>query len=154
MCTGAEVALLVAAGASTAITVHNQKEQADFQADQAKANAETERQAGEIKAQKARERARRVAASARAAIAASGLDVNSVSANLINKDIIERGEEDAFVQTLNAEDRASALRQQANVFKLEGKQAVSSGVARFGSSAVSAGARSDGTWYGYGGSNA
>lgn len=151
MCTGAEIALIAVAAGGTAITVKNQKDIADFQAEQAKANAQAEKDAGEIRAEQARERARRIAASARASLAASGLDIDSITGNLINKDIIMRGEQDAFAQTLNAEDRATALRQQADVFKLRGDQAVSSGVANFSSTAISTGARKDGTWYGMGG---
>lgn len=151
MCTGAEIALLGTAIGGTAIQVSQQKKLADFQADQANANANTEKQAGEIRAEKARERARHIAASARASLAASGLDLDSVTANLINQDIVKRGEEDAFTQTLNAEDRATALRQQADVFNLRGDQAVVSGVANVASSAISTGVRKDGSWYGMGG---
>jgi hypothetical protein len=152
MCTGAEIAMIAVAVAGTAITVKNQQDMADFQEKQAKANADAERQAGEIRAQQARDRARRIAASARASLAASGVNIDSVTGNLINKDITMRGEQDAFAQTLNAEDRATALRQQADVFKLRGDQAVSSGVANLSSTVISTGARQDGTWYGMGGS--
>jgi pyruvate/2-oxoglutarate dehydrogenase complex dihydrolipoamide acyltransferase (E2) component len=151
MCTGAEVALLATMAGSTAIQVSQQKKLSDFQADQANANADAEKQAGELRAEKARERAKHIAASARAALAASGIDLDSVSANLINKDIVERGEKDAFVQELNAEDRATALRQQADVFNLQGDQAVVAGVANLSSSAISTGVRKDGSWYGMGG---
>jgi len=151
MCTGAEIALIAVAAGGTAITVKNQKDLADFQADQAKANAETEKQAGQIRAEQTRERASRIAASARASLAASGVNIDSVTGNLINKDITMRGEEDAFFQEMNAEDRATALRQQADVFNLRGKQAVTEGVANVASSAISTGVRNDGTWYGMGG---
>lgn len=151
MCTGAEVALLAATVASTAATVEHQKDVAEFQADQARARADTEKQAGEIRAEKARERAKRVASSARAAMAASGVDIDSVTGNLINKDIIMRGEEDAFAETLNAQDRATALRQQADVFNMRGRQAQTAGAANIATTAISTGARSNGSWYGVGG---
>lgn len=155
MCTGLEVAALVAATAGTAISVKQQSDMADFQAEQASANADTERQAGEIRAQQSRERARKVAASARASLAASGIDVGSPSADLINKDIIERGEKDAFTQTVDATDRATALRQQADISSLRGSQAQVAGALNIASSVISTGANS-GAWgsQGVGESNA
>lgn len=141
MCTGVELAL-VAGGLSTAgtlIGVQQQQELADFQAEQATANAETAQQAGEIAAEKTRERARKVAAAARASLAASGIDIGSPSAELINKDILERGEKDAFVQTADAGDRASRLRQQADVFSLRGAQAPIAGATQIGQTVISTG---------------
>lgn len=130
MCTGAEAALLVASIGSTAIAVEQQRDVAKFQAGQARANADAEKQAGEIRAQKARDRAQRLASTARATLAASGIDIDSVTANLINKDILIRGERDAFVETLDAEDRATALRQQADIFSLRKQQATIAGGAQ------------------------
>jgi len=150
MCTGVELALLGATAATTAISVNQQQKMDDFQEAQAKANAVVEKDAGEIRAQQARDRAKRIAASARAALAASGLNIDSVTGNLINKDIMIRGEQDATTEMLNATDRATAIRQQADVFNLKGKQAMTAGVTDFASSAISTGARKDGTWYGYG----
>jgi len=146
MCTGFEFAALAATAVGTAVTVKNQQDIAGFQADQANANAETEKQAGEMRAAKTRERGKRIAASARAAMAASGVDIDSVTGNLINKDIVERTEQDAFTETLNAGDRATALRQQADVFSLRGSQAATAGVANFASSAISIGGQAG--WYG------
>jgi hypothetical protein len=145
MCTGAEVALLMA-GASTAITVKQQRDVAGFQQEQATALAEEQKAAGEIRADKVRERAKRVAASARAAMAASGLDITSITGGLIEKDIFKRGEEGAFTEELQAEDRATALRQQADVFSLRKSQAAMAGAADFGQSAISIGGKSG--WYG------
>lgn len=151
MCTGVEIALLAASAATTAISVTQQQKTANFQEAQAKANAATEAQAGEIRAEQARERARRIAASARASLAASGINIDSVSGNLINKDIIMRGEQEASAEIMGATDRATALRQQADIFGLQSRQAATAGLATFASSAISTGARKDGTWYGYGG---
>ena len=146
MCTGSELALIAAAvGAGSAIHQGNQqKKLANFQAEQANANANAEREAGEIRAEQARERAMRVAASARASLAASGVNIDSITGNLINKDIIKRGEKDAFTETLNAEDRATALRQQADVFRLRGRQAQQAGYIRAANSAIKSGSQ----WHG------
>lgn len=151
MCTGAEAALLIGSTAGTAISIKQQGDLADFQESQARANADAEQQAGELRAEKTRERALRIAASARATLAASGVNIDSVTGNLINKDILERGEQDAFIQTLNAKDRATALRQQADIFNLQGDQSFVSGVTDLADSAISTGARKDGSWYGMGG---
>lgn len=147
MCTGAELALVAGglSAAGTVIGVQQQQELANFQAEQASANAETEQQAGEIRAEKTRERARKVAAAARASLAASGIDIGSPSAELINKDILERGEQDAFTQTSDASDRASRLRQQADVFSLRGRQAPLVGALQIGQSAISL-AGTQGAW--------
>jgi len=151
MCTGAEIAILASMAAGTAISVNQQNKMANFQEAQAKQSAVEETQAGELRAEQARERAKRIAASARANMAASGVNIDSVTSNLINKDIIARGEKDAFTETLNAADRATALRQQADVFNLQGRQAVTAGVVNLATSAIATGARRDGSWYGRGG---
>ena len=73
MCTGMELALVAATGIQAGSAImqgQQQKDMYEYQAAQADADAETARQAGEIKAERIRKKARSVAASTRAALAA------------------------------------------------------------------------------------
>lgn len=151
MCTGAEIALIGAAVAGTGSAIYSgeqQKDLADYQAKQANADADTERQAAEIRGDKIREKAKSHAASVRASLAASGVSLDSVSANLINKDIIQRGEEDALVGNNDSADAASRLRAQASALRAQGRGAQVAGYAKAGSTALSGYAGYKGGWYG------
>lgn len=153
MCTGPEVAMLFASGVSAGSAIMQGEQQKDYNeylAKQAEADADTERQAGEIRAKERREQARRIAASARANIAASGLDVDSVTANAINADIIKRGELDALTDVDNSLDAATRMRAQASGLRFDGRQAQTGGYAQAASTIASYGAASG--WYGGGGS--
>jgi hypothetical protein len=145
MCTGAEAVLLAKTGAIGVSAIQARK-LAKFQSAQASANAQAEEDAGELRAEKFRQRAKRVASSARAALAASGVGIDSITANLINKDIIERGELDASVEVSDAKDRATALRQGADIAKLRGRQAITSGIINIGASAVALNNQPSGRW--------
>lgn len=151
MCTGAEVALLVSAGVSAGSAIYSgeqQKDLADYQARQARADADAQKQAADIQAEKLRERAKRVAASARAALAASGVSLDSETAVAINKDIIERGEMDASTAQFDGLDAASRLRSQAQALRMQGNSARVAGYAQAGSAIVSYGNTAG--WYGSG----
>ncbi|MBU0537475.1 MAG: hypothetical protein KKF24_01215 [Gammaproteobacteria bacterium] len=151
MCTGAEIALIGAAVVGTGSAIYSgeqQKDLADYQAKQANADANAERQAAEIRGEKIREKAKSHAASVRASLAASGVSLDSVTANLINKDIIQRGEEDAIIGNNDSADAASRLRAQASVLRTQGRGAQVAGYAQAGSTALSGYAGYKGGWYG------
>jgi hypothetical protein len=137
---GVETALIVAAAASAASAAYSgytQNRNAKFQAKVQEQQANTERQAGELRAEQLRERAKRVAASFRAAGGVSGASLNSETYNLINKDIVQRGEEDAQVTINDANDQASLLRAQAQGLRYQGRNAQTAGLINASSSAIS-----------------
>lgn len=136
----------ISAGSSIA-SGYQQNQMASYQAKQANADAQAQKDAGEIEAEKIRDRAKRIAATARANLAASGISIDSPTANLINKDLIERGELDASTAVNNADDAASRLRQRAEALKLEGQGAIYQGYAGAAKSAISTYGKSKG-WYG------
>ena len=151
MCTGVEIALLASAGASAGMSVMSgmqQKEMNKFQAEQAEADAVTAKGEAQVRAEKIREQAKAQAAAARAALAASGVSLDSQSASLINKDIISRGEEDAFTGIDDSLDMASRLRASAKTLRTAGKQAMVAGIANAGSTALSTYAGYKSGWYG------
>lgn len=149
MCTGAEAFLIFSTAVSAGTAIHSANQQKDYNeylGKQAEADSRTERQAAEIKAAERREQARRVAASARANLAASGIDVDSETANAINKDIIQRGETDALTDIDNSLDAAARMREQASVYRMRGQQAQIAGYAQATSTIASYGNASG--WYG------
>lgn len=150
MCMGpeAQIALAIMTGASTAISVKQQNDQRSYQAKQLKADAETAKQAAEINAEKIRERSKRVASAARAAIAASGLNLESETANAINADIIQRGEMDAQLGIDDGADAATRLRASAQALRIESRNATVSGIASIGGTALNTYAGYKNNWYG------
>lgn len=118
------------------------------QAAQANADADAERGAAMVRAEKIRKMAKSQAASARASLAAGGVNLDSASASLINKDIIERGEQDALTNINDATDTAGRLRAQAKSLRSAGKQAVVGGLAQAGSSVLGTYANYKNNWKG------
>lgn len=142
MCTGVEIALIAGTAISAGSAVaagEQQKDMANYQAKQAQADARAEQDAAEIQGDKIREHSKRVASAARAAMAASGLSLESETANAINADIIKRGEKDALTGIDDSADMASRLRAQAQGLKLAGRSAQVAGYAKAGSSVLSTG---------------
>ena len=142
---------LGASGISAVSSIQSGRQQeaiADYQADQAEADAETAKQAAQIEGDKHREKVKRLAASARAAIAAAGFSLDSVTAEAINFDIIKRGEEDALINIKDAGDAASRLRAQADALRIGGNNAKTAGYAQAASSLLGTYAQAKGGWYG------
>lgn len=151
MCTGVEIALIASAGISAGSAIasgEQQKDMANYQAKQAQADARTAQDAAAIEGDKIREHSKRVASAARAAMAASGLSLESETANAINADIIKRGEKDALIGNDDGADMASRLRAQAQGLKIAGRSAQTAGYANAASSALSSYSASGGGWYG------
>jgi hypothetical protein len=151
MCTGVEVALLASAavGAGSAIYQgQQQKEFANYQADQAEADAAAEKGAAQVRAERIRSIARKTRGTARADLAAAGVNVGEGTPLLIEQDIIKRGEEDAILGIYDGDDAARRLRAQAQGLRIQGQQAQTAGYINAGSSALAAGANYSG-WRGY-----
>lgn len=150
MCDPISVALIatsVTAG-SAIYSGYQQKEMANYQAAQARADANAEEQAAAIRAEKIREQAKRQASSVRAALAASGVSIDSESANLINKDTIRRGELDAITGVNDATDAAGRLRAQATSLRYAGNSAVVAGYASAAGTALTSYSAYKSGWYG------
>lgn len=131
---GIETALLVASVAGTAMTAYGQMQQADAADKAAKYNAEVaDMQAkdainrGNIEAEKQRLKAQQVAGAQRAAMGASGAQVDSGSFSNILLDTATTGEKDAQTIRTNAMRQAWGLESQAEIDLYQGKQAKSAG---------------------------
>jgi len=143
----AVAATAVSAGTSV-MSGYQQKQMNKFKASQAEADAEAGKGEAMVRAEKIRKHTQARAASARAALAASGVDVGSESATLINKDIIKRGEEDALVGIDDSLDAARRLKASATTLRSAGNQAVIGGLAKAGSSVLDGYAKYNNGWYG------
>lgn len=104
-----------------------QKQQADYQADQAEADARAEKAAAEIRASRIRDLVEEQRGAARAAIAGSGVDVGEGTPLLLDQEIIRRGEEDAVLEVLGGQAAmergygyASGLRAQGSRYRAAG----------------------------------
>lgn len=147
---GVEVAI-AALAASTALGTfasiqggRAQKAQADYQADQAEADARAEKAAAEVRASRIRDMVEEQRGAARAAIAASGVEVNEGTPVLIDQEITRRGEEDAVLEILGGQAAmergygyASGLRAQGRRYRgagwLKGTSSLLSGAAEVAS---------------------
>lgn len=120
MCTGAEIAYFVAAGATaagTAVSVYSQNQAAD-KADalanqqrlQAQQDAQFAASEAELQAKQIRKAADRQRAEARAAIAASGATVGTGTAEQIDTQIAQESEQDALMAIYDGKNRSRAIR--------------------------------------------
>lgn len=131
---------LIATGVSAGTSViggMQQRKMANYQAEQAQADAEAEKGAAMVRADRIRELTRKRASAATAATAASGINVGSQTSQLITADIFKRGERDALIGLTEAEDAAGRLRAQAAGLRISGNQAAIQGVAQAGATVVS-----------------
>ena len=148
---GVETALIIAATVSAGASVMSgmqQKEISKGQARQADADANAAKGDAQVRAEMIRKVTQQKAASARAAIAASGGSLDSATASLINKDIVQRGEMDALIGVNDGMDTASRLRASAKSLRTAGSQAAVAGVVNAGTSALSTYAGYQAGWYG------
>ncbi len=133
---------MVAAAAVSAYSAYqqgeNQKEWNDYQAAQAQADANAEKSAAEVQAEKIRKLARIQAGEATASLAGSGVDVGEGTALNINKDIYGRAEEDAVMTIFGGSDRAARGNAEAAGYRLKGEQAQQAGYLNATSSLLSA----------------
>jgi hypothetical protein len=142
MCTGISMALMAVSAAAGAVSSiqqgRQQKAWADYQAEQAQADANAERGAAEVQAEKIRKMARIQAGEARAQLAGSGVDVGEGTALNINADIYGRAEEDAVMIIFGGADRAKRGEAEASGLKMKGAQAQQAGYLNAASSVLSA----------------
>lgn len=96
---------------------------ANYQAEQAQADALAERDQGELNASAIRRQGRKQLASANVALAASGLGLESPGAININEDINRSAELDARNAILTGQRRSDNLNASAQALRIGGKQA-------------------------------
>jgi hypothetical protein len=130
MGTGAEIAVYAAMAAATAYSVDSSIKagkqaqlNGEAQADQAAADANTERSAAVVQAERIRKIARIQAGEANASLAASGVDVGAGTAININQEITRNSEEDAALTIFGGANKASRLNVDGSNYKLAGNQA-------------------------------
>lgn len=139
MCTGAEG--MVAANAdkiilaSTAISALGNLQEGkqaqrfyNYKADQASADAEYERQMGEVRAGKVRKAGAVVQSEVRAGYAGSGVDVNTGTPVAVAQKLERNIGEDAIAQLLTGQRRGQVLEQQASLDRMAGANAKTGGV--------------------------
>lgn len=138
---GIETAVLIGAAVVSAGTAYyageQQKKAADANADQAEADAAAAAGAAEVEARKIREATRRQQGEAQAALASSGVQVGIGTAELIQQDIAQRGEEDALTTILNGRNRGRLMGREAEALRIGGRNARTAGYLNAGSSLIS-----------------
>ncbi|WP_164096857.1 hypothetical protein [Serratia marcescens] len=141
MCTGVEIALVassvLAAGGAAASGIQQQK-MANYQADQANADAEAARASARVQADRIRKAGREQAAQANAALAASGVETGEGTALRITSGITGDAEQDAYTTILNGMNTGARYNAQAQADRLSGRNAATSGYINAGSSLLSA----------------
>lgn len=142
MCTGLEIAAIagtVISAAGTAYSIDQGRHNANLAKDQAEADAAAQQGQAEVEAAKVRKAAKEQRQAAVAALAASGVDVSTGTAEQIQTDISQRGEEDALSIILGGGRRGRSLRQQGAMAQYGASQAavgsVLSGLSSVASSA-------------------
>lgn len=130
MGTGVEIAVYAAMAASTAYSVYSTQQagkqaqlNADAQADQAAADANTEKSAAVVQAERIRRLARIQAGEANAALAGSGVEVGEGTAMNINEEIYQNAEEDAVLTIMSGKNKAQRMDGDASNYRLAGSQA-------------------------------
>lgn len=149
MCTGIEIAAVastvLAAGGAVA-QGQQQRKMANYQANQAQADAEAQRAAAKVEADKIRKAGRQQAAAANAALAASGVETGEGTALRITSGITGDAEEDAYTTIMNGYNQGARLNAQAQADRISGRNAATAGYINAGSSLLSAGGTAYNGW--------
>lgn len=114
-----------------------QRKASNRAADQADADAEASRGQAMVEARKIREAGKKARSTAVAALAASGVDVSTGTAEQIQTDISQRSEEDALTTILNGKTRGRFMEAEAGNLRLRGESAQTAGYINAGSSLLS-----------------
>ena len=113
----------------------------NFQADQAEADAQAEREAGEVRASKVRKLGKSTQSEAVASLAASGVEVTAGTPVKIQQQITRNAEEDALNEILYGERKGRRLEQTAASERAAGSRASSAGYMGAFGSVLSGGAK-------------
>lgn len=145
MCTGVEIAMLASAAVGTVGTIYSGMQQAAAAEDQAQIaenNAAYEADANKQQAEKIRRMAKAQRGEANAALAASGVKLGEGTPLAIQKDIIQKSEEDALSAMLTGSRALKSGSDQADMLRASGEAASTSGYI----TALSTGATAYGNW--------
>lgn len=141
---GIETALMVAGAAVSAGSAISQGRQAqatgNYQAAQAAADADAARATAQLEADKLRKAGRQQRSQAVAAQAASGVKVDTGTAELINTEITQQAEEDALTTIQSGNTRARQINAEGEAARISGNNAKKAGVLNATSTALGAGA--------------
>lgn len=125
---------------------NDQAAQMNYQADQARADAQAEKGAAQVQAEKIRKAGRQQQAQARASLAASGVDVNEGTSTIINQSIGANAEEDALTAILNGTNRANRLNAQADAYDISAKNIKTASKVEAASSVLASGYKIASGW--------
>lgn len=114
------------------------RQMGEFQAQQAEADAVAEREAGEVRASKVRRQGKSTQSEAKAALAASGVEVGAGTPVRIAGEIARRVETDAAEEILLGTRKGRRLDQDAQLFRQGGERAYTAGQSAADSTRVSA----------------
>lgn len=149
MCTGLEIFAIASTAFSAVSSIQQGQQQqkyADYQAAQANADAQAEREAGQVQAKQVRKAGKYQQAEATAALAASGVEVGAGTPLKIDQQIGRNVEADALNTILYGTRTGARLDQQAQGLRASGSNAAAAGVRSAFGSVLSAGS----SYYGKG----
>lgn len=138
-------AALLAAGAA----VHQAQTQSNYNeylSNQAQADARAEAGAAQVEAERIRKAAKKQRGEAIAALAASGVDVNSSTALKIDQDITRDSEEDAGLSILGGQYRGRVLNAEAQGYRSAASRARGAGYTGAATSLLQGGASAMRGW--------
>lgn len=138
-------ALALGAGAAV-YQGEQQKDYNNYLAAQSDADARAERGAAQVEAERIRKAGKKQRSEAIAAMAASGVDVNSDTALKIDQEIARGAEEDAFLTIAGGADRSARLGAEAAGARMAGKNAQTAGYVSAAGSLLQAGTNSGRGW--------
>ena len=145
MCFSAMTMFQIAASAMSAMSAMNkgsqQQDMANYQAAQANADAQAEREVGQVNADKIRKAAKSQQSSARSALAASGVVADAGTPLTIQGDIINRGEGDALTELLTGVRKGQRLDSEASGLRVAGSNAKAQGYAGAAGSLLATGGK-------------
>lgn len=127
MCTGMEIAFLTATAVNTIGTLQQGKQQEKYynwQAEQSRADAQAEDEAGQVRAEKIRKAGRYQVGEARAALSASGVAADVGTPLKITQQIERNVEEDALSELLTGTRKARRLESEASGYTIAGENAL------------------------------
>lgn len=130
MCEPVTIIMGVAAAVGAYATYQSgqtQKDFANYEAKQAVADANAEKGAAQVEAERIRKAGKQAVAEANAGIAASGQQLSSAGSLAINREIYRGAEEDAYYALIGGRDRSSQLQTNAKLSRARGKQAATAG---------------------------
>lgn len=119
-----------------------QQDWAEYQAEQARADAQAAREEGQVRAEKVRKLGKRQQSEARAALAAAGVEVGAGSAVVIDQQIGRNAEADAQEELLSGVRRSQRLEQDAAASEIQGSNAMTRSMLAAGGSVATGWRRS------------